>query len=63
MTATERLLTARNTWTSLLVVTLKFVFGVGVFVGLVTAASVTGALLGTGTTLVRERKRPTATGP
>ncbi len=45
VTATRRLLTARNTWTSLLVVALKFVFGVGAFVGLVTAASVTGALL------------------
>lgn len=44
-TATRRLLTARSTWTSLLVVALKFVFGVGAFVGVVTAASVTGSLL------------------
>ncbi len=45
LAATKRLLTEPTTWTSLLLVPLKFVFGVVAFVALVTAASVAGSLL------------------
>jgi len=43
--ATKRLLTAPTTWTGLLLVSLKFVFGLVAFVALVTAGAVTGSLL------------------
>jgi len=43
--ATKRLLTAPTTWTGLLLVSLKFVFGLVTFVALVTAGAVTGSLL------------------
>lgn len=42
---TKRILTAPTTWTSLLLVGLKFIFGVLAFTAVVTAVSVTGALL------------------
>lgn len=43
--ATVRLLTAPTTWTSLLLVGLKFVFGIVALTALVTAGAVAGALL------------------
>jgi len=45
LAATKRLLAAPSTWTSLLLVGLKFVFGIVAFVALVTAASVVTALV------------------
>jgi hypothetical protein len=43
--ATKRLLAAPTTWTSLLLVLLRFVFGLAAFVALVTATAVAGMLL------------------
>jgi len=43
--ATKRLLAAPTTWTSLLLVLLRFVFGLAAFVALVTATAVAGTLL------------------
>lgn len=43
--ATKRLLTAPTTWTSVLLLVLKFAFGVVAFVALVTTAAVSGSLL------------------
>jgi hypothetical protein len=43
--ATKQLLTAPTTWTGLLLVSLKFVFGLVAFVAIVTAGAVTGSLL------------------
>lgn len=45
VTAVKRLLTAPSTWTSVLLVGLKFVFGVAAFVALVTAGSLVATLL------------------